>query len=222
MKVNILLQNSYHRGSYCHGLLPRTFHVFSLQHHSLYHHPSHCPQPQPRHLSGAIVIGSRLLDQTSSRSLSLYSLCIVEVVRAARKIPDSSTPRFTEMTLTGRVISYYGTVFHWANVLHTLLPQEWPANVSDLRLLPMERLVNYEEISRSLRERGLKYWQMQGQHLKEYVGNKPEDASDVSNLILLRGGQRGASSHILCLDYQIAKTRQAGFKLSSSLRSLRK
>ena len=154
--------------------------------------------------------GSRLLHLSSSSSLSLSDMYIVKSVKAARKIPDSSTPKFTEMTLTGHNIYYNGMAFCWATIVHTFLPQVWPGGVSDLFLLPIEHLVNQEEVSRSLRARGLKYWQMQGQHLKEYVGNKSKDGQDVSNLILFPECQRVASSHVSCRNYQIAKTRQAG------------
>lgn len=165
--------------------------------------------------------GNRLLKRTPSRSLSLSSLCIVESVTAAQRIPSSSTPRFGKMMLFGRDISYNGMAFHWITVSLTIHRRNWPANTQDLLLLPMEHLVNQEEVSRSLRERGLRYWHMQGQQLKEYVGNKPEDAPDVSSLLLLRECQRVASSHIPCRNYQIAKTRQGWhFKLNSSSRSL--
>lgn len=83
--------------------------------------------------------------------------------------------------LTERDIAYDGMTFRWNTVSLTVHPQDWPANISDLQLLPMEHLVDQEEISRSLLERGLKFWQLQGQHLKEYVGDRPKDAPDVSS-----------------------------------------
>lgn len=125
--------------------------------------------------------GSRLLNLHSSRSLFVSSLGIVESVKAPRKYPDLSTPRYGKMMLTERDIAYDGMPFRWNTVSLTVHPQDWPANISDLQLLPMEHLVDQEEISRSLLERGLKFWQLQGQHLKEYVGDRPKDAPDVSS-----------------------------------------
>ncbi|MDI1487539.1 MAG: hypothetical protein OHK93_006809 [Ramalina farinacea] len=59
-----------------------------------------------------------------------------------------------------------------------------PGSLADAALVPIEQLENYEELCASLKEKGLRYWQFQGQHLKGLRGKTGESQEELDRIIV--------------------------------------
>lgn len=122
--------------------------------------------------------GAWLLCRRSSLALSWMS--IVESIRPARM--ESNRSKKEEMRVSYRFVRYNGSLFKWCSASKLIRKEEWSGNIADAELVPVEYVKDQMELLASLREKGLRYWQLQGQHLKGLTGSRTGGSEEVSLL----------------------------------------
>lgn len=99
-------------------------------------------------------------------------MAIVESVRPARQ--SRSPEEDADLYIRCHYLIYNGSIFRWALTHRSIKKTDWSGSLADAALVPIEQLENYEELCASLKEKGLRYWQFQGQHLKGLRGKTGE------------------------------------------------
>ena len=122
--------------------------------------------------------GAWLLCRRSSLALSWMS--IVESVRPARK--GRARIKQEVMRVKYRFVRYNGSVFKWCAAFKSIKKDDWPGSLADAELVPVEYIGDQTELFTILRERGLTYWQLQGQHLRGLMRSQTEGSQEVSLL----------------------------------------
>lgn len=86
------------------------------------------------------------------------------------------------MRISYRFIRYNGSLFEWCSAHKSIGKDEWSGNVADAEFVPVECIKDQSELFAILRERGLKYWDLQGQHLKGLTRSQTGESQEVSFL----------------------------------------
>ena len=86
------------------------------------------------------------------------------------------------MCISYRFIRYNGSLFEWCLGHKFIGKDEWSGNLADAEFVPVERIEDQTELLATLRDRGLKYWDLQGQHLKGLMISQTGESQEVSSL----------------------------------------
>ena len=112
--------------------------------------------------------GTLVVTQDSPFSQSKASL--VSAIRPpTRKIDEKGQSVYTNFRLTCRRVFYNGEAFHYDEYVEEMKPRPGSLPLSALPVIPFSLLEDHEEKQASLISRGRKFWDLRGQHMKEYV-----------------------------------------------------
>ena len=118
------------------------------------------------------------------RRSSLVStwLSIIESVRPART--GRTKDKKKTMRVKYRFIRYNGSVFKWYTASKMIKQDEWSGFLADAELVPFEYIEDQTRLFAGLRDRGQRYWQLQGQHLKGPTSSESGELQEVGFSII--------------------------------------
>ncbi|KAL8918837.1 MAG: hypothetical protein Q9208_007094 [Pyrenodesmia sp. 3 TL-2023] len=101
-----------------------------------------------------------------------YEAFVVETVRGCQKHQPCQNSRFSHSTMEIICwsINYDGEIFGRVWSTHYIAPFEGLKEVASMELVPEAFIANKDAVKASLIDRGQKFWALQGQCFREYVG----------------------------------------------------
>ena len=125
-----------------------------------------------------------IVTQNSSLSHAKASL-VEEVEPPKRTIDRKGQSVYENFKLRCHEVGYDGRVFGFRSSLNTLKPFSGDVPLSKLDLIPLELLAKFEEKRGYLVSRGQRFWDLGGQHMKEFVNTTLLEQSLVVSSTLL-------------------------------------
>lgn len=103
-------------------------------------------------------------------SLSYSKVLRIDTVKTpSRKIDQKGRSVYGTLKLNCQTIYYDGMAFKLESFRHTVENFQGAVSLSELAFIPLSLLDGHEEKRDSLVARGLKFWNLRGQHMKEFV-----------------------------------------------------
>lgn len=112
--------------------------------------------------------GTLVVTQDSPFSNSAASL-VSTVTPPTRQIDQKGQSAYTNFKLVCRRVVYNGEDFTYQEYAEQIEPFPGLLPLSTLPVVPLSLLEDHEEKQASLISRGRKFWDLRGQHMKEYV-----------------------------------------------------
>ena len=112
--------------------------------------------------------GTYMMEQRSSQKDSSVFF-VDEVKPPSRKIDPKGRLVYGTFRLICLTINYDGKVLSYAKFGKTVETFEGDVSLSELEFIPLSLLENHENKRQSLISRGQKFWDLRGQHMKEFV-----------------------------------------------------
>lgn len=103
----------------------------------------------------------------------------------SRKIDRKGRFIYGTLILNCQQVEYDGTVLEFQLIGNPIEPFEGVVPYSELRFMPLKLLEEHEEKRHNLICRGQKFWDLRGQHMKEFVDGSYANRSLVVRLLLL-------------------------------------
>lgn len=120
------------------------------------------------------------IEQSSNLSHS-RAFQVDNVGPPSRKIDRKGRSIYGTLELDCQVADYDETVLEFQPHAYQIQPFEGVVPYSELRLIPLKLLEEHEEKRHSLICRGQKFWDLRGQHMKEFVDGSYANRSLVEN-----------------------------------------
>ena len=120
--------------------------------------------------------GTLVVKQDSPFSYSTASL-VFDVAPPNRQIDRKGQSAYTNLRIVCRSVVYNGVAFTYEEYTVVMEPFPGLLPLSKLQLVPLSLLEDHEEKQASLISRGRKFWDLRGQHMKEYVDRSHLTAS---------------------------------------------
>lgn len=107
-----------------------------------------------------------------SKDTGEYEAFMIESIRGCQKHQPSYNSRhgYSSIELTCWSINYDGEIFGRVWSTHYLSPFEGTKDITSLPLVPEAFLPDIDSVKESLVDRGEKFWSLQGQCFREYIG----------------------------------------------------
>ena len=118
-------------------------------------------------------------DQASSEKMVMV---VKSLTPPRREINRKGRRAYTDVRLDCQVIQYDGNITAYHDMSRSLKPFEGSRSISDLSVIPLKFLDSYEQEYRKLVLRGQKFWNLGGQHLREFRRGSGDNASAIVNL----------------------------------------
>ena len=122
------------------------------------------------------IPGTLIVKQDSPFSYSAVSL-VFAVKTPTRQIDRKGQSAYTNFKLDCRRVVYNGVAFTYQEYTEVMEPFPGLLPLSKLQFVPLSLLEDHEEKQASLVSRGRKFWDLGGQHMKEYVDRSHPTAS---------------------------------------------
>ena len=111
-------------------------------------------------------------------ALSHARVYLVDYVESpTRKIDQKGQSVYSNLTLHCQEVFYDGRIFGFRSSLKSIKPFGGDVAFPKLDFIPLDLLEKYEEKRDYLVARGQKFWDLRGQHLKEFVNSTLLDQS---------------------------------------------
>ena len=112
---------------------------------------------------------------------------VVTVKTPSRKIDRKGRDVYGTLKLNCQTIIYDGKAFRFESLTHIVESFQGAVSLSELGFKPLSLLDGYEEKRHSFVARGQKFWDLRGQHMKEFVdGSYANRSLAVNNSLLSR------------------------------------
>ena len=119
-------------------------------------------------------------------NLSYSRVFQVDIVKTpSRKIDKNGRSVYGTLRLNCQTVTYDGKAFRFASLRQTVESFQGAVSLSELVFKPLSLLNGYEEKRHSFVARGQKFWDLRGQHMKEFVDRSYANRSLAVNHSLL-------------------------------------
>ena len=109
----------------------------------------------------------------------VFRIGIVKI--PSRKIDQKGQSVYGTLKLDCQTVVYDGTTLKLETVRQTVQGFQGDVSLSQLSFIPLSLLNGYEEVRDSLVARGHRFWDLRGQHMKEFMDRSHANRSLVVN-----------------------------------------